>query len=233
MEASKALNCGQISQLELLGQLSGPVAMLGDRQLLDSTQWAGGRLYQWDKICVSLGKNQNPEQALIDPSRTDWVRRPTGGKAVLHGHDWTVAICLSSSFLVKSEIPLRAVKQIYEVITQPVLRGLNECGLKTRLGGDSNNEVDHQARLVTEDCFAATSRYDLVSEANGLKIGGCAMVVTQKGALLQASIPLRNPEISWDQLITGASTHPVPDWNYLAFPQKITASFNELFHEAV
>src|SRR5687768_7523544 len=53
------------------------------------------RFYSWDGPWVTLGRFQDPARDLLDPSLVPWVVRPTGGKAVLHGHDLTVTLACS------------------------------------------------------------------------------------------------------------------------------------------
>jgi len=46
------------------------------------------RLYEWDKVCLSIGYSQKPPGGLSIPV----VRRPTGGGALIHGWDLSFAI---------------------------------------------------------------------------------------------------------------------------------------------
>jgi lipoate-protein ligase A len=54
------------------------------------------RLYRWDGAAVSLGRFQNRErdfdEELSRKLGIGFVRRPTGGRGILHGHDQTVSI---------------------------------------------------------------------------------------------------------------------------------------------
>jgi len=78
-----------------------------------------------------------------------------------------------------------------------------ELGGRTAPGGPSS------------DCFADIASYDLV--ANGEKICGCAMRVTRSAALLQASIPFREPTVLASAVIAGGKDLPVKSWNWEAF----------------
>lgn len=182
-------------RLILDGPLGGAENMGRDVLLLDAAreEVASARVYSWRKTCVSLGKNQSPERALIDPSRTPWVERPTGGKAVLHGHDVTVSIAVP----VDGRPDLHA---IYRRWTTPILEACEGLGLEMTLG---ENPTDAEG----EDCFAETGRFDFV-DRDGIKRAGCAMRVSRGGALLQASIPCRAPEVDADALIVGGRPSP-------------------------
>src|SRR5579859_7982221 len=87
---------------------------------------AGCRVYSWDGPWISLGKQQVAERDLLDPSLVPWVRRPTGGKAVLHGHDVTVGIALPLAILgpLAGTIPVqalaRSVKTVYRILARPM-----------------------------------------------------------------------------------------------------------------
>ncbi|CAN5502722.1 hypothetical protein BH11ARM1_BH11ARM1_14000 [soil metagenome] len=144
----------------------------------------GLRVYRWDSVWVTLGYRQVPEIALVNPSAIPWAHRPTGGLAVLHGHDITVTIAL----------PLSNTLRAYPVATKPLLSALMRQGIiaSTSRGG---------SEIVSQDCFASTGRSDLVSEGN--KVCGCALRRTKSAVLLQASIPVAPPLVSPESVITG------------------------------
>lgn len=56
------------------------------------------RVYQWASSAITYGVNQELPTRLVEGCRQLGIplfRRPTGGKAVLHGHDLTVALVFS------------------------------------------------------------------------------------------------------------------------------------------
>lgn len=69
----------------------GEVNMLRDRELLEEAARGARptlRLYRWSRATLTLGHGQTPESA-TDPAALaalgiSWVRRPTGGRALLH-----------------------------------------------------------------------------------------------------------------------------------------------------
>ncbi len=66
----------------------GPANMARDRELLRGAV-AGAppalRLYRWERPALTLGHRQRLEDALAPGApRIPWVRRPTGGRALLH-----------------------------------------------------------------------------------------------------------------------------------------------------
>lgn len=161
--------------------------MARDRELLSSNA-AVGRVYSWDGPWVSLGQFQNHERDLIDPT-VPWVMRPTGGKAVLHGHDVTVALAAPLSAFGLEE---REVKLAYRALAQPLIDALNACGLPTELA-ERTRFSGRGPR--TSDCFAHISPNDMVDPVSGLKRCGSALRIAGGSILMQASIPVGQPLI--------------------------------------
>src|SRR5690606_19737780 len=55
------------------------------------------RLYDWSPLCLSLGYGQrlrDADLARIEAHGWQIVRRPTGGKAILHGNELTYSVAL-------------------------------------------------------------------------------------------------------------------------------------------
>lgn len=53
------------------------------------------RLYRWNPYCISLGANQKFEEIDIEKAKTDSidvVKRPTGGRAILHSEELTYSL---------------------------------------------------------------------------------------------------------------------------------------------
>jgi len=73
--------------------------MAGDVALLEAFQRGEIpptlRVYQWASPALTYGVNQQLPPRLVDACNAlgiPMLRRPTGGKAVLHGHDLTAAL---------------------------------------------------------------------------------------------------------------------------------------------
>ncbi len=84
------------------------------------------RLYGWNPPAVSLGFNQKESDINIEKCceyNIDIVRRPTGGRAVLHYDELTYSIALSLKSLSRIlEISIR--NRIYQFLALQVLRGM-------------------------------------------------------------------------------------------------------------
>ncbi|MCA0362036.1 MAG: hypothetical protein LCH41_13415 [Armatimonadetes bacterium] len=168
------------------GVHDGIVNMRRDTYLLD-LDGVRARVYQWDRDWVSLGMFQTPETALVDGCHTPWVMRPTGGKAVLHGHDLTLGM---SAPLALIGTDSRGVKTAYRWLAEPIISALNEVGIPATLA-ERTPFVRGAGKVA--DCFAHVAANDIVHPGTGQKVCGCALRLTHDAVLLQASIPLGRP----------------------------------------
>ncbi|MDQ2985562.1 MAG: hypothetical protein M3R13_02425 [Armatimonadota bacterium] len=139
------------------------------------------RFYSWDGPWVTLGRFQDASKDLLDPSFVPWVIRPTGGKAVLHGHDLTVTLATPHDGL--------GVRDVYRMLIRPLVDGLRRAGQAAALG----EETRFVGTGSAADCFRHVSANDVVDPATGHKLVGCALKVTRTAALAQCSIPLTMP----------------------------------------
>lgn len=173
--------------------------MAADVALLEAAEQGqgGGRVYQWDGVWVSLGLNQTPEVALRDQS-VRWVVRPTGGKAVLHGHDLTIGFAVPLVDLGLGDE--RRLKAIYRAVCEPLIAGLTAVGIPAALG-ERTPFVRNAGRVG--DCFAHISPNDIVDPATGQKTCGCALKVTHAAVLVQASVPVGRPDVDPAEVLDG------------------------------
>ncbi|MFN2371507.1 MAG: biotin/lipoate A/B protein ligase family protein, partial [Candidatus Krumholzibacteriia bacterium] len=80
------------------GALPGAANMARDRDLLAAHRPGDDpvlRIYRWDPPAVTIGYNQQLADFDADGVRTagwDVVRRPTGGRAILHADELTYAV---------------------------------------------------------------------------------------------------------------------------------------------
>ncbi|PJF21322.1 MAG: octanoyltransferase [Phototrophicales bacterium] len=141
------------------------------------------RFYAWLPACLSLGYGQHVQDVDEDRLRAmDWhlVRRPTGGKAILHVDELTYSLILPEGH------PLTKVGIVesYRRISQALLYGLNLLGLRS--------QADKKADNVKQEgpvCFETPSHYEITTQ-DGRKLIGSAQL-RRRGALLQhGSLPL-------------------------------------------
>jgi lipoate-protein ligase A len=155
------------------------------------------RFYQWSPPTVSLGYFQDLKKEInIDVCKNlgiDIVRRPTGGKAVLHDKE------LTYSFIIKENHPLvnGSILETYKKISGGIIRGLSYLGINAELvplreklkstpsGNEAKSEIPHSD--IKSICFSVPSQYEV--QVKGKKIVGSAQVrkreiVLQHGSLL-------------------------------------------------
>lgn len=164
----------------------GPENMARDARLLEC-QEPVARVYEWGRPWVSLGRSQVPEMSLRLGCPVPYVMRPTGGKAVLHGHDLTVGMAVPLAILGLGE---RDVKAVYRAVVPCLVSALNQVGIPAVLA-EETPFVRGAGKVA--DCFAHVSANDVVNPATGQKVCGCALRVTNHAVLVQASIPVRPP----------------------------------------
>lgn len=191
----------------------GPDHMERDALLLDAAERGdpGWRVYQWDGPWVSIGRFQRPERALV-LGWDRWCLRPTGGRAVLHGHDVTLAYALPH------EGDSRRLKEVYRRLIAPLVEALNVCGLPCQLAETTRYAGRGKE---SEECFAFSSPNDVICPETGKKVCGCALRIGEHGALLQASIPYRHPLVPPETAISGATETSVREWDWNRFEDAV------------
>lgn len=142
------------------------------------------RLYAWAPPAVSLGCKQ-PIPAAIDPRALrarsiDLVRRPTGGRAVLHEGEWTYAV---AGRIGSGAFP-GGVLDTYERIAGALLAAFEHLGLhaEARMGGSDPGPRDPRS------CFEVAAPHEIVIGSE--KVVGSAQARRLKGFLQHGSIPL-------------------------------------------
>jgi lipoate-protein ligase A len=147
------------------------------------------RLYGWIPPCLSLGRHQGLEAAdLVACSAhgVDVVRRPTGGRAVLHHLELTYSVVAP---LATGPLP-RALQDAYRALCRPLVTACRELGVAAELTGGEVNATLPGPRTVVP-CFKAPAGGEVV--VAGRKLIGSAMRVTA-GVVLQHGAML----LGWD-----------------------------------
>jgi lipoyl(octanoyl) transferase len=184
--------------LTLDGPQDGNVNMARDRDLLAQAEQgqAGARFYTWSRTWVTLGKFQTPEATLLDLS-VPYTVRPTGGAAVLHGHDLTLGLAVPLNLI---GVKPREVRAAYRAIVSPIVDAFTQIGIPCALGED----LGKQDRRTSPYCFGLHSANDIITLDTGQKVCGCAMHLSDRAVLLQASIPASPPLVDPLKVIQGA-----------------------------
>src|SRR5579885_2426562 len=139
------------------------------------------RAFTWERPAISLGRFQDVEREILTEECAargiDLVRRPTGGRAVLHVDEFTYSVTISTAYGVPS-----GVVAAYSWLAQGIIAALEEFGIYSEV---STNRVSKQQ---TAACFAFSTQADLTS--NGRKLVGSAQVWKEETVLQQGTVPL-------------------------------------------
>ena len=170
------------------------------------------RFYGWRRPAVSLGRFQSASRVvrpdLAERLGVDVVRRPTGGKAILH-HEEEVTFSIAVS---EQRLGTRGVMEAYARLAEGIVAGLEALGLEARLVVASPpglRQADSRAespRAGNPACFAVKAGCDLMVE--GKKLVGSAQVHRRGFLLQQNSLPLR---LGWErgrQVFLGLAESP-------------------------
>lgn len=142
------------------------------------------RFFSWQPACLSLGQAQPAADADLDRIRANgWtiVRRPTGGRAILHTDEITYSVALPAGHpIVQGDIVTS-----YRRLSAALQRALMNLGLQAR--------ADKRLEKIPEGakgpvCFEVPSDYEIT--ANGHKLVGSAQVRKYGGVLQHGSLPL-------------------------------------------
>ncbi len=139
------------------------------------------RAFTWKRPAISLGRFQDVEREILVEECAargiDLVRRPTGGRAVLHVDEFTYSMTVSTAYDVPS-----GVVAAYIWLAKGIMAALEEFGIHSEV---STNRVSKEQ---TAACFAFSTQADLTS--NGRKLVGSAQVWKEDTVLQQGTIPL-------------------------------------------
>ncbi len=174
-----------------------------DRWLLEQHQ--GGkhpptlRFYTWSPPAISLGYHQSswPEywqQLTWQVAPLELVRRPTGGRAVLHQGDLTYAVVTSG--LSGSRV------QVYQKICEFLIQGWRSLGVELHYGNSGRGYIHNPS------CFGTATGADLVLADNS-KFIGSAQLRRGRAILQHGSIRLEPDAALFAQVFGAESFSPV------------------------
>jgi lipoate-protein ligase A len=182
------------------------------------------RFYGWNPATLSIGyfqKAAEVDQEAVASEGIGFVRRPTGGRAVLHDKELTYSIIVAEDY---PGIP-RNVTEAYRVLSEGLLQGFRALGLEAEMVQlASDEEKEKYASAGSAACFDSPSWYELVVE--GRKVAGSAQVRQKNVVLQHGSILL---DMDTDQLfrMLRFSNEKVADRMKQSFLKKAVA-INEL-----
>ncbi|RLE32792.1 MAG: hypothetical protein DRJ61_08695 [Acidobacteria bacterium] len=158
------------------------------------------RLYGWSTPCLTLGRHQDDDAADADFCRRhgiDIVRRPTGGRAVLHHLELTYSVVAP---LGQGPLP-RSLQAAYCLLCSALVEAVRSFGIDAGLTGGEVN-LSLPGPRTTVPCFEAPAGGEVV--VGGQKLIGSSMRARQ-GHILQHGAIL----LDWDgRLQAGAMGLP-------------------------
>jgi lipoate-protein ligase A len=147
------------------------------------------RFYEWSLPSITIGLMQDAS-ALLDFSamkqnNVAWIRRPTGGRAVLHENDVTYS-CIFPATIIEMG---KSIMETYRIISQCLIEGLKNIGIQC-ISCDSSHVSAESKRELKLPCFLAPNRNEIM--VDGKKLVGSAQKRTAEAILQHGSIPLTN-----------------------------------------
>lgn len=141
------------------------------------------RFYEWAPATLSIGYFQNVSKEIdmtqVEKHGLGFVRRPTGGRGVLHEHELTYSVIVTEDYPNMPE----TVTEAYRVISGGLLEGFRNLGLDAYFSiPETEEQLQGLKKPQSAVCFDTPSWYELVVE--GKKVAGSAQT-RQKGVILQ------------------------------------------------
>jgi lipoate-protein ligase A len=158
------------------------------------------RLYAWEPACLSLGRAQpqaDVDMEALQAAGFDLVRRPTGGKGILHVDELTYSVIAPQT----EPRVTGSIVESYRRLSAGLVRGLERMGV-TNLVADRRVENRH---LEGPICFEVPSDYEIT--AGGRKLAGNAQMRAQSVVLQHGALPLHGDIARLCPLLTA---HPDP-----------------------
>lgn len=144
------------------------------------------RLYGWQPWSVSLGANQKETDINYVECKKrgfDIVRRPTGGRAVLHGNELTYSVVLP----LPEKMTVHDVYREIHIILLKGLKRLKAEGLDFEQSQAQFRDI-YKSSGSSMSCFASSARYEIAYQ--GRKVVGSAQRLFGKTLLQHGSILL-------------------------------------------
>lgn len=142
------------------------------------------RFYRWSPGAISLGYHQTEIPAhwhdLAIAHGLDIVRRPSGGRAVLHEGDLTYAVLTSANSKKR--------RDVYTHINEFLIKGFASLGIHLSYSQPTYNKPE-RAYIRDRNCFATATSADLVT-SDGRKLIGSAQVYRRNSVLQHGSIAI-------------------------------------------
>lgn len=183
------------------------------------------RFFRWDPATLSIGYFQKAaDEVRLDEVKArgiGFVRRPTGGRAVLHDAEVTYSIVVPENY---PGLP-SSVTESYRVLSEGLVHGFRTLGLDAEMVSlSSEEEKAKYASAGSAACFDSPSWYELV--VDGRKVAGSAQL-RKHGAVLQHGSILLDMDVELLFELLQFRTERLRDRLRASFAEK-AAAINEL-----
>jgi lipoate-protein ligase A len=161
--------------------------MATDEALLDSIGVGAApttiRLYTFRPATLSVGRFQKT-RGVIDVGQLQrdgvgFVRRPSGGQAVLHADELTYCVVLP-----RTRTEGFGKRMVYQTIVPLLIAGLKRLGVTS-----PQSVASARGERTDPDCFASSGEYEIDGD-DRRKLVGSAQMVSRNAVLQHGSIPL-------------------------------------------
>ena len=154
------------------------------------------RFYDWEPSTVSCGYNQEVAKEVdfvaLRKHNFGFVRRPTGGRVVLHDNEVTYAVIGPTIGRLSGN-----VTESYSEISKALAKGLELMGIDVDF--ERGNLSSKHQRQTANPCFTSSSRYELSYQRK--KIVGSAQVRKNNCLLQHGSILLNYDQSKLAQIL--------------------------------
>lgn len=141
------------------------------------------RFYAWEPGCLSLGRAQpvdDVDRRAVQAAGFDLVRRPTGGRAILHVDELTYSVIAPQTDPRISG----GVVESYRRLSQGLIRGLEQLGVEDIVADQRAENRGHEGPV----CFEVPSDYEIA--VDGKKLVGSAQMRARGIVLQHGAVPL-------------------------------------------
>lgn len=153
------------------------------------------RIYQWSEPTLSLGHFQATSDIPAPLQSMPWVKRKTGGGAIVHDLELTYSIIVPKQPGNDQKGPN---EELYRSVHQSILDGLIAMGFAAQLAESCTCSIANAEHPNPFLCFLRRSPIDLVVGPH--KILGSAQRRTMSGLLQHGSLLLRHSSFATELL---------------------------------
>ena len=146
------------------------------------------RLYSWKQPTLTVGYAQDIDRE-IDFGRcrelgVQVVRRPTGGRAILHHHEVTYSLAAP---VPHPKFP-SSLQGAYKIIARALIEGLEKLGVKDAVLANVRKADRRQFFFRSPLCLSSINHWEIAVQ--GAKLVGSAQRRTKRAFLQHGSIPI-------------------------------------------